>query len=843
MRFFLRFARRLFHLYHNSKLLFMFMKIFSPRFLSPRVSLLPCFCALAGFFLVALTLVRAQNAVISGTVTEAASGEFVIGVNVILSKDSLALSAASIVRGARTNKFGFYSIASAPQGSYFLIVRGIGYKQYSRRVVIDKPDASLRVNIAMKQAAVSAGEVTVQAERETKPTANISAVELKADVVRKLPTIGGEADVFRMLQYMPGIQSGGELSSGLYVRGGSPDQNLTLLDGVIVYNPSHLGGFLSVFNNDALRDVRVIKGAFPAEYGGRLSSVIDITMKEGSKEKIGGTVNLSLIAARATVEGPIGEDVSFMISGRRTYLDPILALASAVGGQESSLNYYFYDLNAKLNYKLFDNDRFFVSAYFGNDVLSSNAGAQNTDESLRFGIDWGNATANFRWSHIVSPSFFTNFSAIYTDYRNGINIGFGTGANEFGFTTFSQIRDFTLRADAQYFPVPEHTVKFGVDATFHRFTTAVESRSIPFGQALGSLGADNIVDALELALYAQDEWDITPQLSANLGLRMAYFQRGDRILPEPRASFSYKLSDDVSVKGAFAIANQFLHLVIRNDVNLPTDTWFPATDNIKPANAIQYVLGAETKLFDGEVFFSVEGYYKYMRNLYEFRDNAPFGLLTPTEEVLTEGVGDAYGVEFFLEKRIGDFTGWIGYTLSWTTRTFEALNDGRPFFPRFDRRHDISVVGTYKFSDAWEIGATWTFATGQAFTMPSGQYSFPTLAGIGQGLPLIQSQRINYTERNGFRLPDFHKLDVNITHFFTWFDLPFNASLSVYNAYNRLNPFSWVVRYAQAPPAAGMGAPIGGEGGIARSANTLLPSVQQTALFGIVPTLSIGFSF
>ncbi|MCU0425119.1 MAG: TonB-dependent receptor [Candidatus Kapabacteria bacterium] len=793
-------------------------------------------------------LLPAQNGVISGTVSEAGSGEAVIGVNVILSKDETASSASAILRGARTNKYGFYSIPTVPQGSYFLVVRGVGFKQFSKAITIDKPDAAVKMNIALKQANVSAGEVTITAERETKSVANISAVELKADMVRKLPTIGGEADVFRMLQYMPGIKSGGELSSGLYVRGGSPDQNLTLLDGVIVYNPSHLGGFLSVFNNDAIRDVRVIKGAFPAEYGGRLSSVIDLTMKEGSKEKFGGTVNLSLIAARATIEGPIGDDVSFMVSGRRTYLDPLLALSSAISGQQSSLNYYFYDLNAKLNYKISDDDRLYVSGYFGNDVLTSSAAGATADQALRFGIDWGNATANIRWAHTFSPTLFSNFSAIYTDYRTGINIGFGTGDNEVGFTTFSQIRDFTLRGDAQYFPATEHKVKFGFDATFHRFTTLVESKSLPFGQALAALGSNNTIDALEASIYAQDEWEISEKFTTNIGLRMAYFQRGDRFLPEPRASVSYSVFsgntdsfvNDLSIKGAFAIANQFLHLVIRNDVALPTDTWFPATNNIKPANAIQYVLGAETKLLNGEYTFSVEGYYKFMRNLYEFRDNAPFGLLAPTESVLTEGVGDAYGVEFFLEKRMGAFTGWIGYTLSWATRTFAELNDGKPFFPRFDRRHDISVVGTYKLSDVWELGATWTFATGQAFTMPSAQYSFPTVGGIQQTNPLIQGVRVNYTERNGFRLPDFHKLDVNITHYFTWFGLPFNAALSVYNAYNRQNPFQWVVRYGTATNAAPI--PVG-EGPRANSANILVPSVQQTALFGIIPTLSIGFKF
>jgi hypothetical protein len=364
-------------------------------------------------------LLHAQNAVISGVVSEAASGEVVIGVNVVLSKDSSSTASANVVRGARTNKFGFYSLASVPEGTFYLIVQGIGYKKYSKRVIIGKPDETVRQNVPLAMQNVRSGEVTVQADRQSSsPTKNISSVELKSDFISKMPSLGGETDIFRVLQLMPGIKSGGEASSGLYVRGGSPDQNLILLDGVTVYNPSHLGGLLSTFNNDAIRDVRVIKGAFPAEYGGRLSSVVDLTMKEGSKEKISGTANLSLIAARLTVEGPIGEDASFMVSGRRTYFD-ILASAIGFNGFPS---YYFYDFNAKLNYKLGENDRIFASGYFGSDVLTQPAGS-----ALNFGLDWGNATGSLRWSHIVSPNLFTNFSAIYTDYRYGFNLGGGSG--------------------------------------------------------------------------------------------------------------------------------------------------------------------------------------------------------------------------------------------------------------------------------------------------------------------------------------------------------------------------------------------------------------------------------
>lgn len=760
-----------------------------------------------------------------------------IGVTVFLARDSVITSSASIVSGTRTNKFGFYSLPALSQGSYYLVVKGIGYRPFVKSVTISAADAAIRVNVPLVAISVRTQEIVLQVERDPSATRSISTVELKSEFISKMPTLGSETDIFRVLQLMPGIKAGSEISSGLYVRGGSPDQNLTLLDGVIVYNPSHLGGFLSVFNNDAIRDTRVIKGGFPAEYGGRLSSVIDLTMKEGSKERIGGSANLSLLASRLLLEGPINENCSFMIAGRRTYFDAILNLATAnLPVSERPPQYYFYDLNAKINYKISDNDHIFASGYFGGDVLQQPPGSLTS-----FGIDWGNAAGNLRWMHIVSPNLFTNFTAAYSDYRFGIELGVGSGVSEVNFTTFSQIRDLALRGDVQYFPTEAHSVKAGVEAIFHRFTTAASSENTSLQSLLSRLGTDAIIDALEASLYVQDDWKITPALTANIGLRLPYFQRGNRFLPEPRVSASYNLSEalqiqdaEISFKGAFAVANQFLHLVVRNDIALPSDTWFPSTERVKPANAIQYVLGAEAKILGGEYLFSVEGYYKTMRNLYEFRDNASFFYVVPAESQLVEGVGDAYGVEFFLNKRLGAFTGWVGYTLAWTTRTFADLNDGKPFFPRFDRRHDISVVLNYKFSDAWELGATWTFATGQAFTMPTAQYLIPD---DPQRLYAISGERPRklFTERNGFRLPDFHKLDVNFTHYFSWFGLPFNASFSVYNLYNRRNAFQWTVAYVQnsLPPTANQ--PF--------FRQVFVPFVQQLSLFPIIPTVSIGFKF
>ncbi len=766
----------------------------------------------------------AQNVTISGIVSEALSGEAVIGVTIILSSDSANFSKAALVRGTRTNKFGFYSLPNIPAGTYYITVRGLGYATFTKSIQIEESSTSVRVNIPLRSQDVKAETVTVQGERSNTPTNRaISAVQLQSELISKMPTLGGEADIFRTLQLMPGIKPGTELSNGIYVRGGSPDQNLILLDGVTVYNPAHLAGLFTVFNNDAIRDVRVIKGAFPAEYGGRLSSVIDLTMKEGSKEKIGGTANLSLVASRLTLEGPINENMSFMVSGRRTYLDLLLNLFLSETAKLTAPNYNFYDLNAKLNYKISDNDHLYLAGYFGNDFLSQKA------SPIDFSLIWGNATGNLRWMHIISPNLFTNFSAIYSNYRYNYNEVSRTGQ---GLSkSVSNIQDYTLRGDVQYFPSPEHSIKAGVDATLHRFTVANATDDRSVDEFIRNITPDNNADALEASVYAQDEWQITPQLSANIGFRLAYFQRGNYVLPEPRIALTYEVSDAFTLKGAAAITNQFLHLLVRNDITFPSDTWFPAGEVIKPANALQYVLGAETKLFGDEYVFSVEGYYKTMNNLYEFRDDVVPSVVLTDVSSLTAGKGESYGVEFFLNKRIGAFTGWLGYTLSWTTRTFAELNGGKPFFPRYDRRHDISIVLNYKFSEAWELGASWVFGTGQAFTLPSSQFFFPSNPSTGgltvtpdRGVP-SNAFRTNYTERNGFRLPDYHRLDLNFTHYFTWFGLPFNASINVINAYNRANPFFFSVSFD------------------ANSTTKPTAVVQQAALFPIIPTIALGFKF
>jgi hypothetical protein len=731
--------------------------------------------------LVTINASRAQSShSVAGIVTEGRSGEAVIGAAVALFPDTSLKGKP--VRGAITNKFGFYSMAGVPEGTYQLVVRSLGYGRLVREVKVDK--GSVRLDLQLVQESIAGGEVTVEGQKESGVTRRISSIDVKPEMLQHLPSFGGETDIFRALQLLPGVKSSSEVSSGLYVRGGSPDQNLTLLDGVIVYNPSHLAGFMSTFNSDAIQDIHLIKGAFPAEYGGRLSSVLDLTMKEGTKEKVTGTAGVSLINSRLTVEGPLTENSTWMISGRRMYLDLVL-LATSEQYRREAPRYYFYDLNGKVNYRLNASDRLFVSGYFGRDVLSV---PQSADDSTFADIHWGNSTLNLRWSHIFSPEMFVNMSGIYTDYGFTVDLeDRSSRANpDDNFKSVSGVKDYMLRAEGTWFPHPDHTVKFGTEATEHRFRADASADIGDFGRIDAH---PTILNSIDIALFGQDEWRITPLLNSNIGVRGYYFEKGNYFRLEPRLAFAYTVADNTEVTAAFSLGNQFLHLITRNDIALPTDVWFPSTATIKPESALQGVLGYQTHLFDNAYLFSVEGYYKSMKNLYEYKDTASFSLNVPLESSFTSGTGEAYGVEVFLNKQVGSFTGWIGYTLSWTKRFFPELNNGKPFYPRYDQRHDIQATITYALSDTWEFGASWVYATGQAYTVPIGQYSFPSEPGVNNGYSWYDS-RLDYTERNGYRLPAFHKLDLNFTNKFTWFGLPWQFSINVYNAYNHKNVFA-----------------------------------------------------
>lgn len=793
-------------------------------------------------FLLYCCINQTFSAVISGNITEKNSGEVVIGATATIYKFSEETDSSKYVvingnkleltptKGAYSNQYGFYSIANVDNGKYALIIRSIGYEIYYKEIEIN--NENLRINAELNVSSLSTEEVEVYGDKDFSPTAKISSVEISPTQITKMPQFLSEVDVFRTLQLLPGVASASEISSGLYVRGGSPDQNLVLLDEVIIYNPSHMAGFLSSFNADALRDIKLIKGAFPAEYGGRLSSVLDMYMKEGTKEKISGKAGLSLISSKLTLEGPITDESTFMVSGRRFYFDGLLALMP-----EDAPNYYFYDLNGKVNLKLSENDRLYASAYLGRDVFGYD---ENYDydfqDRYESGTDfnWGNKTFNIRWKHIASPTLFTNFSFIYTNYNSNFDIydryyENGQIVNDNSFSSLTQIEDFTIKGKAEYFGIDNHLIKFGGEITSHDFTSGASSSDLDdiFTDIFGT----RRISSLDASLFVQDEWNINDRLSTNLGARMYYFQQGNYLRAEPRLSATYKLNDRISLIAAGAIAHQFLHLIIRNDITLPTDLWFPSTDKVLPQRSSQMVFGTHTKLGkDKSWTFNVEGYYKDMRNLLEYRDDAEFTLGIPLEDQFTKGFGWAYGAEFYLEKKIGNFTGWVGYTYAQTKRKFADLNDGRPFYPRYDRRHDISIATTFEINDRWEVGAAWVFATGQAYTMPTGVYQGVGLDGnsgyVSENGLFDWGSAYQYSERNGQRLPNYHRLDLNLMYKYEWFGLPWVASINTYNAYNRRNPFAWYINEDY-------------DFNTGRSKKKL----KQFTLFPIIPSIGLSMEF
>ena len=751
-----------------------------------------------------------SQATISGIITNSKSGEVAINAQLLLYPDTAA-SYKSPFRSALTNKFGFYSMTQIPNGKYILYVRLIGYKLFKDSVAIIS-FADVKKNILIEEDPVQLEEVTIVESRELANAPTVSRINVSTEILQTMPSFGSEKDVFRVLQLLPGVKSSSEVSSGLYIRGGSADQNLVLLDGVIVYNPFHLGGFLSTFNPDALLNVQLMKGAFPAEYGGRLSSVIEMTMKEGTKEKFMGSGGLSLISSKLTLQGPITDNMTYMVSGRRMYLDILQWLA---GVSSKTPKYYFYDLNAKLNYTFSSDDRLFLSGYYGGDVLTSPP--EIGDPVLN--IFCGNATTNLRWMHIVDPTLFTNFSLIYTNFRFStlIESTEGTGDN-LNFKSISQVQDFVAKGDVQYYANEDHLIKAGVDATHHSFIANANTNvNIDFNLSQTKLSA------LEGALYVQDEWKISSLLNANIGSRLYYFQNGNYLNLEPRISFAYSLDDATTAKAAYSVGHQYLHLITRNETLLPTDVWFPSTSVINPSKSWQIVTGLETSLLGNEYFSSIEFYYKGMQHLYEYKDDAEFSFGVPLENQFTSGIGYSYGMEIFLNKRIGSFTGWIGYTLSWTKRKFEELNLGREFFPRYDRRHDVSVVLNYKLGEKWELGASWVYGTGQAFTIPEGFYLFAPIEGTSYAPSWSSNQYIS--QRNNYRAPAYHRLDLNFIYHRTVFWLDSELSLNIYNVYSRKNPFYIF-----------MGTDYSNNG----SSKTVL---KQFSLFPIIPTLGWSFVF
>jgi outer membrane receptor protein involved in Fe transport len=660
-------------------------------------------------------------------------------------------------------------------------------------------------------------------------------LDLSINQIKAVPALLGEVDLLKTIQLLPGIRNAGEGSAGLYVRGGGADQNLILLDDAVVYNTGHLFGFFSIFNSDAINNVSIIKGGMPAQYGGRLSSVLDISMKEGNDKKLQVDGGIGLIASRFSIQGPLKKNKSsFILSARRTYVDALSKLFLKKTSQYYGSGYYFYDLNAKVNYSFSRKDRIYLSGYFGRDVFDFVNGRQ----SLKVNVPWGNSTGTFRWNHVFNNKLFGNTTIVYNDYK----FKFDAEQNDFDITLSSGIKDITVKQDMDLYHFAGHKVKFGALYTYHTFTPSVLTGK----QGTTEFHPSNaqVKFANEYALYLQDEWDLTSRLKANAGLRWTAFQQvgsytfytldanGNKLDSnsygkgktikfynglEPRLTLRYTLNDNTSLKGSVSQNNQYIHLVSNAGTTLPTDLWVPSSYRVKPQESWLYALGLFRNFKDNEFEGSVEAYYKTMRNQIEYKEGYVPNTLQETESFFTFGKGWSYGAEFFLNKSRGRLTGWIGYTLSWTWRKFPNLNEGKTYPAKYDRRNDLSVVAAYQLNKKWKFSATFVYGSGNAATLPERFY-------IYQGVLTQQYSRINE-----YRLPAYHRLDLAATL------TPkqregkrFRSEwvFGLYNAYSRKNPY---FAYFDQEGSAYDG--------------SLKVQAKQVSIFPVIPSVTWNFKF
>lgn len=755
------------------------------------------------------------NYTISGEIRDSKSGESLIGATVY--------PVESPTKGVTTNAYGFFSL-TLPQGTYSLAAQFVGYEKIIQPITLTH---SLSMKFELNESVISLGEITVNAERQDRNVASTQMGNTKINIgeLKNIPVLFGEKDVLKTIQLLPGVKSAGEGNSGFYVRGGGTDQNLILLDEATVYNPSHVMGFFSVFNSDALKDVNLIKGGMPAEYGDRLSSVLDVKMKEGNDKEFHVNGGLGLIASHLTLEGPIQKDKSsFMISGRRTYADLFLKASPNEMLKNSSI--YFYDLNMKMNFRIGEKDRLFVSGYFGRDDINL-LRYSNAFQSM-----WGNTTGTLRWNHLFSNKLFVNTSLIYSDFTYNMQLG----SDSTQVNVQSSIRDYNLKQEWQYYLNQQHTLKAGFNSIYHSFIPGSVT-----GATTISLQNSDIPKryALENAFFLSDEYAVTDKLKVNAGIRISNFNllgpttiygydndgnitdtttyKANQNIKtywgiEPRLSANYNLNESSSIKASFARTQQYIHLLSNATSYQSTDLWIPSSGIVKPQIGDQYSLGFYKNLKNNLFETSVEVYYKNMQNQIEYKNGAQFVLNKTAEADLVFGKGSSYGLELYAKKTSGKFNGWISYTLSFTNREFADIDQGLPFPAKQDRRHELSVVGIYQLSPRLALSGTWVYNTGNAVTFPSGKY-------------LVDNRIITfYTERNGYRMPDYHRLDLAAT----WVQkktkrFESSWSISVYNVYNRMNAYSISFRPSETNPDQ--------------------TEVVKLSLFPVLPSVSYTFKF
>lgn len=777
-----------------------------------------------------------QNATISGYINEESSGEPIIGGQVYV---------PALQKGASTNEFGFYSL-TLPKGTHQLVFRGGGLPNDTLDILLIN-DTTIRAELGKS---IQIDEVEINARKsDNVNSTKIGQIELDIKLIKKLPAFLGEVDVLKTIQLLPGVSSVSEGGQGFYVRGGGPDQNLVLLDNAQVYNASHLFGFFSVFNSDAVKSVNLIKGSMPASYGGRLSSVLEVNMNEGNNKKFKVTGGLGLISSRLTFEGPIVKDKgSFIVSARRTYIDLFMKAFIKKSSSFYGSSYYFYDLNAKLNYRLGPKDKIYLSGYYGKDLF--NFGNKAEDFSVK--MPWGNGIAALRWNHQFNSKLFMNTTLTLTDYL----FSFGSEQDQFKFELKSGIRDYGGKVELSYFPNTRHSIKMGADYLFHTFTPASVSASQE--DVVFDTGLAQKLFSHESGVYVQDEVDITSWLRVNAGIRVSMYQftgpftryykgvtghtdstktykKGEIIQSyfgfEPRLSARFLLKDKSSIKAGFTYNNQYVHLASLSAVSLPTDIWYPSTDKARPQKGWQASLGYFRNFSNNKWETSVEVYYKKMENVIEFKQGAlpSDNVNDNTDNLLVYGTGWSYGAEFFIKRTVGKLTGWIGYTLARTDRYFPDIQEAK-YPAKYDRRHDLTLVGMYELNKRWTFGFSFIYASGNTLTLPNSWY-FNN-----------QDLLFNYGPRNSTRMAPYHRLDLSAT----WYDKPTktkidkktgekievvkkfrqNVAFSIYNVYNRSNPYFLY---------------IDSDGNI--TSNDFKISVKQVSLFPILPSITWNFEF
>jgi outer membrane receptor for ferrienterochelin and colicin len=783
--------------------------------------------ALTALFILAAFSIQAQRYSVSGTIEDKSTGEKLIGANIY---------DAGSLKGTSSNAFGFYSV-TFPSGKLSLTISYIGYQSVNLDITLKKDTL---INILL-QPVINLNEVVIsaQAAKSTVRNTQMSMTELGPKAIKSMPMLLGEVDVLKALQLLPGVKGGNEGTSGIYVRGGGPDQNLILLDGVPVYNANHLFGFFSVFNPDAIQNVRLITGGFPARYGGRLSSVLDIRMRDGNNKKFSAEGSVGIISSKLTLEGPIINDkTSFIVSGRRTYIDllaqPIIRWQARLNNGHVNAGYYFYDLNAKLNHKFSDKSRLFLSAYSGRDkaYLKSTETGDTQGGNMQWvndaGLGWGNLTAALRWNYVITPKLFSNTSITYSRYNFLTSFLDQQSSNDtitskFQYVYNSGIIDWAGKVDFEYLPDPNHTIRFGYNQIYHTFKPGVSVLSMQLNSVAGidtTLGNKDIY-AHEGALFVEDDWTISTRLKANIGLHFSGFKVLDSTYTslQPRISARFLLNEKISIKAAFTTMSQYIHLLTNSTIGLPTDLWLPATEKIKPERAAQFALGAVYEPADG-IEISLEGYYKIMKNLIEYKEGASFFSFTDDwQDKIETGEGRAYGFELLARKHYGKTSGWIGYTLSWSERKFENISFGQWFPYRYDRRHDVSIVLSRKFTDNIDLGVTWVYGTGNAVTLPVEKYS--GAYGFQDG-NFYSGWIEAFDKRNSYRMPAYHRLDIglNFRKETRWGERTW--SIGAYNAYNRKNAF--YLQFAQQ-----------------YDNGTVKTVLKQYSLFPIIPSVSFSF--